>query len=198
MTHIVLASASPRRKAILKSLHLEFETFISSFDEKSVQIKEAEPLCTETARQKAKTAAMAFTKQNPGKKDVLIIAADTLVFKNSAVFGKPASRDEARQMLLSHSGKTHNVITAMCALHLADCKCYEEKNISRVFFKQLTHEEIEGYLQTEEWKDAAGGYKIQGKASLFIEKIEGSYSGIVGLPIHSLYAILKKADIGVL
>ena len=192
MTHIVLASASPRRKAILKSLHLEFETFISSFDEKSVQIKEAEPLCTETARQKAKTAAIAFTKQNPGKKDVLIIAADTLVFKNSAVFGKPASRDEARQMLLSHSGKTHNVITAMCALHLADCKCYEEKNISRVFFKRLTHEEIERYLQTEEC------YKIQGKASLFIEKIEGSYSGIVGLPIHSLYAILKKADIGVL
>ena len=143
-------------------------------------------------------AAETLEKERPDIQDALILAADTLVFKAGTVFGKPETRAEATHMLASYSGNSHTVVTALCALDLKEHTVYEETSESTVYFAPLRPAEIDRYLQTDEWKDAAGGYKIQGKASLFIRKIEGSYSGIMGLPLHSLYAILKKAGLDIL
>ena len=198
MKKIILASSSPRRKEILSSMNLDFEVFASNFDEKSVHITEPVLLCAEIARQKARAAAETLEKERPDIRDALILAADTLIFKAGTVFGKPETRAEAAHMLASYSGNSHTVVTALCALDLKEHTVYEETSESTVYFAPLRPAEIDRYLQTDEWKDAAGGYKIQGKASLFIRKIEGSYSGIMGLPLHSLYAILKKAGLAVL
>ena len=121
-----------------------------------------------------------------------IIAADTLIFSNGTPMGKPADIDDARKMLQSYSNTAHKVITAIC--------CYDEKlqhistriSSSQVFFKALSEAEINWYLSTGEWQGAAGAYRIQGTAACFITKIEGSYSGIVGLPIYELYDILTE------
>lgn len=106
--------------------------------------------------------------------------------------GKPADSTDARLMLQSYSNTEHTVITALC--------CYDEDKQyistrikrSKVFFKSLSENEIDWYINTGEWQQAAGGYRIQGVASCFITKIEGSYSGIVGLPIYELYDILTE------
>ncbi|AGT44676.1 Maf family protein [Treponema pedis] len=197
---LFLASNSPRRKEILKSLNLEFSVSVSDFDESSIIEENPIKRCVLIAKGKAE--AVSLKLKNNGT-DAFIIAADTLIYKNNGscgktVFGKPKSLIEAEAMLTSYSGKFHNVITAVYCIDSLCGKEYKRVNISKVFFKKLEPEEITSYLKTNEWRDAAGGYKIQGAASLFIKKIEGSYSGVMGLPICDLYEIFKKAGISVL
>ena len=203
MKELILASASPRRKEILDSLGVLFSVEISNFDESSITEKDPVKRCILTARGKAENLFKTLP-QNEGSQK-LILAADTLVFaENTAfpnekiIFGKPKNEKEAEMMLKNHSGSVHFVVSAICLL---DCKIgqiSEKHSVSKVFFKKLSDKEISAYLKTEEWKDAAGAYKIQGKASFFIEKIEGSYTGIVGLPVRELYEILNKTEFRIL
>lgn len=165
--------------------------YVSGFDEASVNGKDPIECCILTARGKAKTAYQHFSRQHS---EYFIIAADTLVFNKTSIFGKPENEDNARKMLISYSGIPHNVVTAVCCIG-ADGTLYERHTISTVLFKELSAAELDAYIRTGEWKDAAGGYKLQGTASLFIKKIEGSYTGIVGLPIYELYEILTEAGI---
>jgi len=189
--NIILASNSPRRKKFLSSFGLEFSVYASNFDETSVTEKEPIERCILTARGKAKTAYHHFSGTCT---ENFIIAADTLVFNKTNIFGKPENKDAARNMLISYSGVSHNVVTAVCCID-TDGKLYERHTVSMVFFKTLSDAELDAYIRTDEWKDAAGGYKLQGIASLFIKKIEGSYTGIVGLPMYELYEILTEAGI---
>jgi septum formation protein len=121
-----------------------------------------------------------------------ICGADTIISVNEQVFGKPADREDAQRMLAMLQGRTHEVITAV-ALYNGRNKTIDCRSItSAVSFAPLTKEEVEWYLDTGEWQGVAGAYKIQGLAGCFISDIKGSYSSIVGLPMHEFYVMLKE------
>lgn len=188
MEPIILASKSPQRQDILKRLNIPFVCIPSETDETFDPSLPPEKAVEQIALRKAEAVLRSPLKINTP----WIIAADTLIFSHGTPMGKPADVEQARSMLQSYSGAPHKVITAIC--------CYDEKlhrlstriSSSNVCFKALSDVEIEWYLSTGEWQGAAGAYRIQGIAACFITKIEGSYSGIVGLPISELYDILKE------
>ena len=188
MESIILASKSPQRQDILKRLNIPFVCIPSETDETFDPSLPPEKAVEQIALRKAEAVLRSPLKINTP----WIIAADTLIFSHGTPMGKPADVEQARSMLQSYSGAPHKVITAIC--------CYDEKlhrlssriSSSNVCFKALSDAEIEWYLSTGEWQGAAGAYRIQGIAACFITKIEGSYSGIVGLPISELYDILTE------
>ena len=188
MEPIILASKSPQRQDILRRLNIPFVCIPSETDETFDPSLPPEKAVEQIALRKAEAVLRSPLKINTP----WIIAADTLIFSHGTPMGKPADVEQARSMLQSYSGAPHKVITAIC--------CYDEKlhrlspriSSSNVCFKALSDAEIEWYLSTGEWQGAAGAYRIQGIAACFITKIEGSYSGIVGLPISELYDILKE------
>ena len=188
MEPIILASKSPQRQEILKHLNIPFISIPSNADEAVAVNLPPEKTVEQIALRKAEAVLRSSLKINTP----WIIAADTLIFSQGQPMGKPADIESARRMLQSYSNTSHTVITAIC--------CYDEKsqhistriNSSQVFFKALSQAETAWYLNTGEWQGAAGGYRIQGIASCFITKIEGSYSGIMGLPIYELYDILSE------
>ena len=187
MKELILASASPRRKEILDSLGVLFSVEISNFDESSITEKDPVKRCILTARGKAESLFKALPQNEDAQKLI-----------EKIIFGKPKNEKEAEMMLKSHSGSLHFVVSAICLLDCKTGQINEKHSVSKVFFKKLSDKEISAYLKTDEWKDAAGAYKIQGKASFFIEKIEGSYTGIVGLPVRELYEILNKTEFRIL
>jgi septum formation protein maf len=188
MEPIILASKSPQRQDILKRLNIPFISIPSEADESVDLSLSPEKAVEQIALRKVEAVLRSPLKINTP----WIISADTLIFSNGTPMGKPTDIDDARKMLQSHSNAAHTVITAIC--------CYDENlqhistriSSSHVFFKALSAAEIDWYLTTGEWQGAAGGYRIQGTAACFITKIEGSYSGIVGLPIYELYDILTE------
>jgi septum formation protein len=123
-----------------------------------------------------------------------ICAADTIIAVDGEIFGKPKDREDAHRMLSKMQGRSHEVITAVALFNsrsrvkAIDCRSV----VSTVFFAGLSKQEIEWYLNTGEWQGVAGAYKIQGLAGCYISKITGSYSSIVGLPIHEFYVMLKE------
>jgi septum formation protein len=121
-----------------------------------------------------------------------IFGADTLISVDDEVFGKPADREDARDMLKKLQGRSHEVVTAM-ALYNGRTKAVDCRSmVSEVSFASLTEEDMDWYLDTGEWQGVAGAYKIQGLASCFISAINGSYSGIVGLPLREFYVMLRE------
>lgn len=183
-TPLVLASRSPRRRALLNRLGLTFTVHPSEADE--AWPASGQPgIDTETiARRKAVTVAPRFP-------DALTLAADTVVLLDGAVLGKPTDRDHARFMLRHLSGRTHEVITGIALLgHGRDETAHET---TRVTFADLTEDEIARYVDTDSPLDKAGGYGIQDDAgALFVRRIEGDYFNVVGLPLHRLYRTLRN------
>ena len=188
MEPIILASNSPQRQDILKRLNIPFVCIPSDADETLDLSLPPEEAVQQIALRKAEAVLHSPLKINAA----WIISADTLIFSQGRPMGKPTDVEHARSMLQSYSNTSRKVITAVC--------CYDEKSqqlssrisVSQVFFKELSSDEVEWYLSTGEWEGAAGGYRIQGRAACFITKIEGSYSGIVGLPMYELYDILTE------
>lgn len=188
MEPLILASKSPQRQEILKRLNIPFISIPSETDETIVEGLSPEETVEQIAIKKTEAILRSPLKINTP----WIIAADTLIFCEGRPMGKPADAEAARDMLQSYSNTSHRVITALC--------CYDDKlqhistrtSVSTVFFKELSQEEISWYLSFGEWQGAAGGYRVQGRAACFITRIEGSYSGIVGLPIYELYDILTE------
>jgi septum formation protein len=120
-----------------------------------------------------------------------IFAADTLISVDGEIYGKPADREDARDMLTRLQGRSHEVVTAM-ALYNGRTKAVDCRSaVSQVTFAPLSPEDIDWYMDTGEWQGVAGAYKVQGLASCFISNINGSYSGIVGLPLREFYVMLK-------
>ena len=188
METITLASTSPQRQAILNQLHIPFIVAAPQTEELFDTNLSAQQNVEQIALGKARAAVNMLTR--PATR--YLIAADTLVFLHDQPIGKPPSAYEARKLLQAYANTAHTVISAICCYTAEQQRFSTITSFSRVFFKPLTNHEIDWYLTLGEWQNAAGGYRIQGAAACFISHIEGSYSGIMGLPIYELYAILTQ------
>lgn len=184
--NIILASKSPRRKELLEQAGLSFEIIPSAFDEDAVVIKEPAGYAMYLAANKADEVAARYPAS-------VVIGADTIVIINGAVLNKPKDTAHAREMLLMLAGNTHQVITGFCVRCAAANIKYTAFCQTDVTFKALSHDELEWYIHTDEPYDKAGGYAIQGLGSFMIEKVSGSYTNVVGLPVCEIMDYLYKA-----
>lgn len=188
---IILASKSPRRKELLDLLNVEYEVMVSDVDETLQEELTIEEQAKRLAYRKAKTV---FDKTTG---DRIVIGSDTMVMKNNKIYGKPKSKENAFEMLKELKNTKHEVITGLAILVEKDGKQEEhiEYDKTEVYVKDMLQEEIKKWIQTGEAMDKAGAYAIQGEFAVFIEKIKGNYTTVMGLPIHKVYDILKKYDI---
>jgi len=179
MKPIILASQSPRRKQLLEQISLKFEIDPSNYEEDMSLKMEPGKLAEFLSLGKAKDVAQRH-------KDSIIISADTIVAVDDEVFGKPKTPEKAKYMLQKLSGRAHSVITGFTIIDTETNKQVSKSVETKVYFKEISEEEMDAYIATGEPMDKGGGYAIQGLAALFVEKIEGDYFNIVGLPIIAL------------
>lgn len=195
MDPIILASSSPRRQEILKMLKIPFRVIIPNIDETLNSAVDLEQVPELLAREKV----TAVIHSLPSNQEIpYVLGADTVIIFNNEIMGKPESQEQAFDYLKKLQGKTHTVVTALVLYKGKTRKTISKINKTRVTFSPMTDEEIQWYVDTGEWHGAAGGYRIQSLASMFVAKIEGSYTGVVGLPISDLYDILKEQEYSVL
>lgn len=182
----VLASKSPRRKELLNKIGINAQVIPSNVDEDAYKGLEAEKMVMQLSFVKAADVARSF------RKNTFVIGADTCVCLEGKIFGKPESKDDAKRMLEKLSGKTHQVYTGYCVIDCGSGKSVSRCAVTNVTFKELTESEIEAYVETGEPLDKAGAYGIQEKGAVFVEKIDGDYSNVVGLPLSPLYKLFKE------
>ncbi len=182
---VILASKSPRRHELLSMLGFEISTIVSDVDEDKVTADTPELLASRLAHEKAVAVA-----NEVGNADLPIIAADTLVEIGGEILGKPKDEADARRMLTALSGNVHYVHTGISVI-------FEGKEINltdtaKVFFRKIDEYELDAYISSKEPFDKAGAYGIQGKAGAFVERIEGDFFSIMGLPICAVTMALKE------
>lgn len=181
---LILASASSRRAEILRSAGLVFESLPVGIDETPWHCEAPTHLVRRLASAKAAAAADRVSGS------AIVIGADTEVVVDGDVLGKPAAVLDAREMLRRLSGRTHEVITGLELIRLPDRATRSEQEVTRVTFTPLSDAEINAYVASGEPFDKAGGYAIQGRAGLFVARVEGCYFNVVGLPLSRLYRAL--------
>ena len=184
---IYLASASPRRQELLRQLGIEFDVMPSNILEVRVAGEAPAQYVTRVAGDKARWVAQLVKERGLPAHPVL--GADTEVVLDGEILGKPENAAHGMDMLRRLAGRTHEVLSAVCVWHRE--KEYTALSTSRVTFRPLAEQEIAQYWQTGEPVGKAGAYAIQGRAAAFISKLEGSYSGVMGLPLYELDNILK-------
>ena len=182
---MILASASPRRKEILENFGFSFKTIVKNIDEISNKNTAVEKI-KDIAEKKAKAVAEDFPNE-------YVVGADTTVVVDGKILGKPHNRLEAFNMLKSLSGKSHEVITAFSFVNLTEKILYSDCEVTKVYFKTLTDDEINWYIDTKEPMDKAGAYGIQGKGAFFVEKIEGDFFSVMGFPLGKFIRFLSSA-----
>jgi septum formation protein len=182
---LILASQSPRRKEILETAGIPFQVKVANVDE-SVHSGEAP---NSYVRRVAAAKAMAVPRE-PGD---VILAADTTVVAAGQILGKPEDANDAKRMLRLLSGEFHEVLTGICIF--SGTKLQIDAESTLVYFSKLSEEEIESYVHSGEPMDKAGGYAIQGLASKYIQRVEGCYFNVVGLPISLVYRHLKAVGV---
>ena len=182
----ILASKSPRRKELLKNIGIDAQIIPSDVDESVFKALPPEKMVTELAMLKAADVARSFAK------DAFVIAADTVVCLDGEVLGKPENDSDAKRMLEKLSANTHEVYTGYCVIDCGTNTAISRYEKTRVSFRKLTDEEIDLYIKSREPMDKAGAYGIQKKGSMFVEKIDGDYFNVVGLPVCSLVKLLKE------
>jgi septum formation protein len=180
---VILASESPRRAELLKAAGFDIEVIPSRIDEDRHDGEAAEDYVLRVARAKADVAAH-------NRKDLPIVAADTVVVLDGHIMGKPKDDAEATRMLRMLGGRTHEVLTGVVVRLGGKQRGHVER--TRVRMTPLSPAEIAWYIDTGEPRDKAGAYAVQGLASRFIEAIEGSYSNVVGLPVAAVYRLLRE------
>lgn len=185
---IILASASPRRAELLSQFGIPFEVQNADIDEE-IDIISPETYVRTLSWKKAEK----ISSENP---DAIVIGADTTVVLNDEIINKPKDKTDAFNMLRKLSGKEHKVYTGLTVMDFR--QTITESLCTSVFFKPVTDNEIEAYIATGEPLDKAGAYGIQGFGGLFIDKIDGCYFNVVGLPLSLLYNTLKKFNIHLL
>ena len=195
MEPIILASSSPRRQDILKMLHIPFRVIIPNIDETLSSAIELEQVPELLAREKVTAVIHSLPA---GQEIQWVLGADTVILHKGEVLGKPENIEQAIDFLTSLQGNTHTVLTALVLYNGRQKTTTSRLCKTNVTFAPMSKEEIEWYVETGDWHGAAGGYRIQSLASCFISKIEGSYSGAVGLPIFELYDILKEQGYSIL
>lgn len=187
---IILASGSPRRKELLELVVPRFEILVSGVEEKQEEGLTQQEQATRLAYIKAKDI---YDKTSG---DRIIIGADTIVSKNDKIYGKPKNENHAKQMIkeLLEGDKTHKVITGLCVIIEKEGKYQEYKMFDevKVFLKDMKDEEIERWIDTGHAMDKAAAYGMQNEFCVFVDKIEGNYTTVVGLPMHKLYDIVKE------
>jgi len=191
MKKIILASASPRRRELLEKIGLAFEIESSRFEEEVATA--ADPHRTARLNSVTKAATVAARHKN-----VIVIAADTIGVFRGKVLGKPHTPAEARKMLLTLNGESHRVITGFTIIDTETSKTVTRSVESRVYFRPLTPAEIDAYIRTGEPLDKAGAYAIQGLGAVIVERIEGDYYNVIGLPLAALAQSLKEFGVKVL
>ena len=191
MRTIILASASPRRKELLEKIGLKFEVEPSNFEEDIHSGLEPHELAQKISLAKAKSVA----RQH---QNAIVLAADTFGIFEGKVLGKPHTEAEARTMLKTLSGRSHSVITGFTLIDTAKNKTLSKSVETKVYIRKLTLAEIDAYVKSKEPLDKAGAYAIQGLGAVFVEKIEGDYFNVVGLPLSALTEALKEFGINIL
>ena len=200
MSQIILASASPRRKALLEQIGMEFEICPAKGEE---VITESRPdaVVSELSRQKAEEVAagvLTYNEQHPDlatPQDILVIGADTVVAYGDEILGKPKDEEDAKRMLTLLQGNTHSVYTGITLVFIDKSGrtgeyCFFEK--PDVTMYPMDEDEINRYIATGEPMDKAGSYGIQGRCAIYIKQIEGDYNNVVGLPVARLYQELRR------
>ncbi|MCD8181701.1 MAG: Maf family protein [Firmicutes bacterium] len=188
MTEFILASASPRRKELLEIMGLDFNVVVSDADESAVPKDiPARLYVQELALLKAAATAKTVLK----KKNAVIISADTIVTLDGEILGKPKDEADAYEMLSALGGRVHEVYTGYCVMRIRDGKTVCKSEKTEVEFKPLTDDKIRSYINTREPMDKAGAYGIQGKGSMLINRINGDYFNVVGLPVSALADTLE-------
>ena len=186
---IILASKSPRRREILENLGFEFEVMTCETDESS-DISNGARLAVELSARKAKAVAEMLFKDGKADGQTIVVGCDTVVICGDEILGKPRDRADAERMMRMLSGRGHSVVSGLTLI--CGDQIISDHAETKVFFDKLTDEDIEDYISSDEPYDKAGGYGIQGKAGLFINRIEGCYYNVVGLPVNLLNHCLKK------
>lgn len=193
---IILASKSPRRKEILSSLGIKFDILVSDVNEDCDSQNPAELVSILSERKGLDVAKRLI----PTKEKLLVISSDTVVAAAGRIFGKPSDERDAEYMIKALAGKTHSVFSGISLITLSESgeiKCFTDFEETLVSFKNMSDEEISLYLSMENVLDKAGAYAIQGAASLWIDKINGNYFNVVGLPINKLVSLSEKAGISI-
>ena len=188
---IYLASQSPRRRELLRQIGVNFELLPVDVDETRFAGEAPEACVQRLALEKSRAGRVVM----PADRIQPVMGADTIVVADESVLGKPADRREAIGMLQLLSGRTHRVITAVALAGDHEAACI---NTNQVTFRTLTRRECEAYWETGEPQDKAGAYAIQGLAAMFVTRLEGSYSGVMGLPLMETAALLQEFGIGLL
>jgi septum formation protein len=203
VSRIYLASRSPRRRELLRQIGVAFEIVLLREDVRRSMDVDETPLAGETAQdyavriaaKKAELAAYFLARRTLPMLPVL--AADTTVVCQGRILGKPTDREDAVRMIQTLAGRDHQVVSAV-----AVCNDQHEidhaVSVSNVWFRALSRDEIARYVATGESHDKAGGYAVQGRAAAFVQRIEGSYSGIMGLPLAETAELLTRAGLQVI
>ena len=184
---VLLASRSPRRIEMLRSLGLDFEAITADVDENPESFSDPADFAEQNAREKARWVWQRHTAD-------VVIAADTIVVCDGKIFGKPSDREDACRMLCALSGATHQVISGICLRTPA--REIIDHEITEVTFYPLSDDEIRAYIATGETADKAGAYAIQGFAGVFVKRMSGSYSNVMGFPLAKFYQDLKSLTVG--
>lgn len=185
---LILASQSPRRKYLLEQAGLKFSIIPSDFDENSVKLTAPEIYVKTLAEKKAMDISAKFPES-------WVIGADTIVLIDDMILGKPVDKDQARQMLSRLSGTTHMVYTGFTICCEQKKRMLTDAVKTRVTFKQLSTDEIEWYIRTDEPFDKAGSYAIQGLGTFLVKSINGSYTNVVGLPVCEVVETLIREGV---
>jgi len=191
MKKIILASASPRRKELLEKIGLKFEVEPSDYAEDMRPGLSPDELARAISLEKARAVAGRH-------KNAIVIAADTFIVFRGKIMGKPGTEAEARKMLMRLRGKSHSVITGFTILDTDSDKILTKSVATVVHIKNLTLEEVDAYVKSGEPLDKAGASAIQGLGSVIVEKIEGDYFNVIGLPLSALAEGLKEFGIHIL
>ena len=187
---LILASASPRRQALLKQVGIAFRQQVAEIDETPLENEAAEDYVVRLALEKARAV-----RQHSVDDGLPVLGADTAVVIDGRLLGKPKSPAHARQMLQLLSGREHRVMSAVA---LVGSREAVQISVSRVWFRPLGENEIDAYWRTGEPQDKAGAYAIQGVGAIFIERLEGSYTGVMGLPLYETGRLLQDFGIQIL
>jgi septum formation protein len=182
---VILASNSPRRRELLAQIGMTFLVAPANVDESLRDGETPKDYAERLALDKARAVAS-------GRKEGVVIAADTIVVVGDAILGKPTDAADARHMLSVLSGREHEVITGLAVVDAATGRSAARTSVTRVWFRDLSDREIAAYVATGEPLDKAGSYGIQERGALLVERIEGCYSNVVGLPLSLLGEMLRE------
>jgi septum formation protein len=184
---LILASASPRRRELLRFVGLKFKTIPAHVDEDYIEGESPQQHVRRLAQEKAQLIARKYPR-------AWVLGADTIVVIDGLILGKPKNKSQAREMLKKLSGREHKVHTGFTIAQEASKVCYTNVVLSAVKFKKISPQELEWYVASDEPYDKAGGYAVQGRGAYFIQSIRGSYTNVIGLPLCEVLETLKKLE----